>query len=93
MVQPFRSNDLASDECLLLTAELQQARLQVLKLRRALGVAGSHQSSVARSLDNWLSIEASRTARLRLFAQRHGLSEPARLEPGEWRQSLIKIRA
>jgi hypothetical protein len=84
---------LVSDECLLLTAELQEARLQVLKLRRALAVAGPHQSSVARSLDNWLSIQASRTARLRLFAQRHGITEHARLERGEWQETLIRIRA
>jgi hypothetical protein len=80
MAQPLRSDAPISDEYLLLTAELQEARLQVLKFRRALAVGGPHQSSMARSLDNWLSIQASRTARLRLFAQRHGLSEPARLE-------------
>jgi hypothetical protein len=93
MAQPLRSHDLVSEECLVLTAELQEARLQVLKLRRSLAAAGPHQSSVARSLDNWLSIQASRSARLRLFAQRHGLSESARLERGAWQESLIRIRA
>jgi hypothetical protein len=88
----FRAHDLVSEECLLLTAELQEAALQVLKLRRALAAAGPHQSAVARSLDNWLSIQASRSARLRLFAQRHGLSSPLALGAGG-EKSLIRIRA